>query len=133
MKKKFFGILTLVALYFVILYLGYGKLPGKNIFYTPDFSYKNFQQIKIGMTMDQVKKVLGEPYSILLNDSGDTWNYSTTGKKGEFEGGSWINTDNFFGIRAIGVFFNKDQKVAGKIDHILNIFPFPSLLHFNYK
>ncbi len=108
-----------------ILFLGYLDLPINNPFFTPGFSYNKFQKIQNGMTEEQVNMLLGIPYSILLsgdiNNPGKEWNYSTTGGKGTFNGASLSESDKFFGIRSIGVFFDNNQRVKGRFDHKLYI------------
>ena len=44
--------------------------------YAPRYSYFAFRRVRIGMTVTEVRDLLGEPLKIAVRPSGDVWVYS---------------------------------------------------------
>jgi hypothetical protein len=44
--------------------------------YAPRYSYVAFRRIRIGMTVTEVKGLIGEPLKIVARPTGDVWVYS---------------------------------------------------------
>lgn len=44
--------------------------------YAPRYSYFAFRRVRIGMTITEVKDLLGEPLKIVARPTGDVWVYS---------------------------------------------------------
>jgi hypothetical protein len=44
--------------------------------YAPSYSYFAFRRIRIGMTVTEVKGLIGEPLKIVARPTGDVWVYS---------------------------------------------------------
>lgn len=111
MKRVILGVVILLYVLFVLLIGGFLKFPEIDTLYTPNFSYEKFQEIKKGMTKEQVKQILGDPFSI-VKPGDERWGYSKNGKSGI------ADLNDFIGWRSIDVFFDEDQKVSSKSDHI---------------
>ena len=83
--------------------LNNAELVGRlNTVYTQDFSYRRFQQIKPGMTKDQVRNLIGDPFQVTGPHNLCFW-YSREAK--------W-NLPPFI-FTAVWVCFDPSQKVVG--------------------
>ncbi len=129
--KKISILVAVVLILFcliIIWFTGYINLPFSHTLFTPNFTFEKIKQVKKGITQKQVRDILGEPYAVIVSDNpyvygGDNWQYSTTGKKGNFNSGNVRLDNDPTGIRTVGVDFDNNQKVKGIFDGVFNYIP----------
>lgn len=115
MRKWVFAVAVLV----LTIYFGYGSLlyhlkselyfylnPDIDTVYAEGFSWRSLNEVKKGMSVDEVERLLGKPldYVDLGGFGGECYEYSTDGKCGRWCDFAWISAR---------VCFDEEMKVNG--------------------